>query len=546
MDTKGGIKMKIVPKRYHAGRPVTETDFFEEDGVFFELAQTFDNELCLIKCRAFYPKDFEIGPHFPWEDNELFPPEEDEINRHMRLPKYPVGFGSVDKLLQEVETFLAKCLDLNERDRFLLACFVLATWVVDRLPVAPYISLVGLPGSGKTTAQKVLWLICRRGLITADISSAAFYRVCDRLVPTLFIDETATAGQKQKLFHLLRSGTTRDIFAFRERHSYRSYGPKVVVWTEIPDDDALNSRCVSIAMQATSRRDLKRVTDPDIIAMADTLQGQLMVYRFQNYNKLALRRIPGDEQFHSRERDLYEALALPINDDPKACVRLLECMVDQGAMNRDPLPSRQTAVLESIFKLIHAQPDQEAYALRQLKNEVNINLAASGERFRLNEKTVSGELKAFGIPHRRRTNAGYVVLIDRVARKRIHELFSLYGIDAPSTYLPTSESSELCEFCNVQEPSVSELPPMETGDAETSAELDVPDDFVSPDRFSSSLSEYEELDERYERYERSERGERGERPKRDKDSGFSSKFIEGAEDEALIRSLQADPPDDFL
>lgn len=41
---------------------------------------------------------------------------------------------------------------------------------------------------------KILRLLCRRSLLTADVSSAAFYRACGRLIPTLLIDETATAG----------------------------------------------------------------------------------------------------------------------------------------------------------------------------------------------------------------------------------------------------------------------------------------------------------------------------------------------------------------
>lgn len=100
--------------------------------------------------------------------------------------------------------------------------------------------------------QQALYLICRRGMITSDISSAALYHACDRLTPTLCIDEAATAGSsKRTLFHLLRSGTTRDVNAFRDGQSYRAYGAKVVAWTEMPDYEALNGRCVNIPMQET-------------------------------------------------------------------------------------------------------------------------------------------------------------------------------------------------------------------------------------------------------------------------------------------------------
>ncbi len=122
---------------------------------------------------------------------------------HIRLANGAQPYDSVRALLIEINSFLSKCLDVCDHERFLLAAFVVATWFIDRLPVAPYIALVGLPGSGKSIALRVLALLCRRSLLTADITSAAFYQVCDRLMPTLLIDETETAGNRKMLFHLL-------------------------------------------------------------------------------------------------------------------------------------------------------------------------------------------------------------------------------------------------------------------------------------------------------------------------------------------------------
>jgi hypothetical protein len=56
------------------------------------------------------------------------------------------------------------------------------------------------------------------------------------------------------------------------------------------------------------------VTDPKIQALADDARQMLQQYRLENYNRLSLARVPGAEQLNSRTRDLYEALALPIDD----------------------------------------------------------------------------------------------------------------------------------------------------------------------------------------------------------------------------------------
>ena len=242
----------------------------------------------------------------------------------MRLPRGVKNYESVRSLLRQTESILSRCLDIDEGDRFLLACFVLSTWFIEKLPVAPYVALVGLPRSGKSTALSVLDLMCRRGLLTADISSAAFYRVCDRLTPTLLIDETSTAGESRNLFHLLRTGTTRDAVAIRRDESFKTFGPKVVSWTELPDDEALKSRCIVIPLRETHRTDLTRTTNPDVLLAAENLQKQLQQFRFEKFNALELRKVQGDEVLHSRARDLYQALLLPVVEYQEACEELVK------------------------------------------------------------------------------------------------------------------------------------------------------------------------------------------------------------------------------
>jgi hypothetical protein len=187
--------MRASPQRFYKGKPLIETDFFAGNGWLVELVRTGTSELILIHYKVDGTK-WESCFHVPYGESVLCPPVEDEITRYVRFAHCVGHCGSAENYLQAIDSFLVRCLDLDQRYRFLLACFVLSTWVVDRLPVAPYVALIGLPRSGKSTALKALHLVCRRGMITSDISSAAFYRACDRLTPTICIDEAATAGQK--------------------------------------------------------------------------------------------------------------------------------------------------------------------------------------------------------------------------------------------------------------------------------------------------------------------------------------------------------------
>lgn len=304
---------------------IVETDFAElEDGSLVEMIE--DPEDPKRSLLAIWKEGVvHLTDRFQYKSRVLVPiPRDRHVVTHVRLPQGAKTYESVSALLEQIQSIFSQCSDLDAEYITLLAHFVLSTWVIDQLSVAPYIALVGLPGSGKSSVLKILNLLCRRALLTADITPAAYYRVCDRLTPTLLIDETGTAGDRRTLFHLLRTGTTRDVTAIRRDESFKTFGAKVISWTELPNDPALNSRCVLIPLQESRRVDLKEPSTPEIVRAAADIQKQLLQFRFDRYKKLSLPSIPGDERLHSRARDLYKAFALPVGEDTKACEWLVK------------------------------------------------------------------------------------------------------------------------------------------------------------------------------------------------------------------------------
>jgi hypothetical protein len=454
--------MKLDTNAFIRGKPVVETDFVElSDGRVLEMIEDPRDS-----SRAVFPaRDKEGNTIFVSEyesDGRVYVPlsRQQGFMKHVRLAAGVKSYESVSELLRQIDSVFSRCVDLEENHRFLLSCFVLSTWLVDRLPVAPYVALLGLPGSGKTTVLKILRLLCRRSLLTADITSAAFYRICDRITPTLLIDETATGREKQALFHLLRVGTNRDIVAFRDDQSFNAYGAKVVCWIVLPGDEALNSRCLIIPLRRSTRTDLTRPTAPEILAVADDLQQQLLLHRFNYYRPGKLPKILGDERIHSRARDLYEALAISAGSDPGICARLLECFELQKDFNGEPLSPSHTAVLEALYHHIHTYPEKGTYSNRDLTTNVNLSLREMGEHICLNWRAVGGVLKSLGITNRKRTKTGWVIWLNRPTRKRVHDLVSAYNITQPYETLPPAQFLEECDICkDAREPLASEIGP---------------------------------------------------------------------------------------
>jgi len=449
--------MEMVSTRYNNRYRVQEADFLEGQDWCVDIVRVRKSGELAFALYQGEGKELTVSHSVVGQDRTFVPPAQDEVLQHVRFPTlYHYRAPLVNDLLQMIDSLLKRCLDLDDEYRFLLACFVISTWVIDRLPVAPYVALVGPPGSGKTMTLKVLQLLCRRGLLTSDISSAAFYRACDRIMPTLLIDETATAGQQRTLFHLLRSGTTRDVVALRENRSYRTFGAKVVAWPELPHDEALNSRCIIFPMHETLRTDLLRPDSPEITQFANSVMARLFRYRLAKYRMLSVPSIRGVHGLRSRVRDLYESLALAIGEDPNACARLLECMEHQRDLNREPLPTNQSAVIGALHKKIHVHPEQTTYLNLDLTKEANLILAESGERIRLSPREVGTVLKTFGF-YKKRTNQGWIVPLNRTALKLVHKLIFLYGVDVPLTCFPSPELEETCEFCKAQHAPYSEV-----------------------------------------------------------------------------------------
>jgi len=422
-----------------------EVDFRElADGTLVEMIEDPHNEtkslLAIWKNgQVRYVEKLECG------DQVLVPvPKDANTIRHVRLAKGTESYDSVKALLQDIIRVLHLTLELSTEQMLLLGSFVLSICFVEKLPIAPYVAFVGPPGSGKTTALRILNLLCRRSLLTTDISSAAFYELCDRMTPTLLIDETATVDNRRKLFHLLRTGTTQDFVAVRKGSTFKSYGARVVSWVELPDDAALNSRCLLISMKSCRRRDLLTPADPRILLLAERLQRQLLQFRLMNFKTLALPKISREEELQPRTRDLFRALALPLGEEKETC-EALRWLLKQQEFLREVLSVYQSAVLDFLYDAIHSNPELNGLRIVALTEGVNVSLRRTGESGNLSEKRVSNILTSLHLTNRTRTNVGYVLWLDRETREEIHSLVLTHGMNTG----PAPEMSARCELCQI-------------------------------------------------------------------------------------------------
>ena len=273
-----------------------------------------------------------------------------------RTESLEAPYESARSLFIDTNKVLSACLDIDTVFMQLVSFFILSSWFPEKLPIAPYLALVGTPRSGKTTLLRVLGLLCRHSILVADVSSAGVYQAYGTTIPTLLIDETHTAADETKLLHLLRSGSTPGFVALRKDSSSDCDGPKAFTWMEMPTDRALNTRCIMVPMHETERTDLRRPTDPRILTDADKLQERFLQFRSRKYGSSGRAgfHVDGLDRLQARERDLYESLAFPIADDQELCEILASQISMQRQFTRESLSVRQMAVLAALAVAVHS------------------------------------------------------------------------------------------------------------------------------------------------------------------------------------------------
>ena len=413
--------------------PETEIDFAElEDG---SLAEIIEDPANPTKSLLAVYKDGTVQYTEKWRhrDRVLVPvPRVGQVSKHISLPAGSEPYGGLKELKQDVARFFVSCLDVEDRWRMLMTAFVFSSWFPEKLSVAPYLALLGPPGSGKTTAMRVLSLLCRRSLLTSDITSAAFYDVCHRLRPTLLIDETITAGQPRTLLHLLRSSSTPGFVSLRKDKAQMAYGPKVLAWIELPNDAALTSRCINIPMHKTSRVDLISPDDPTVLQFAKKVRMRMLQFRFDHYRAPSSPKVPADVQLSARALDLYRALALPFAEDPGFCELLAHLIADQSQFQSRLLSATPASAIRILYLLIHRNPSAPGFKLSALTDGMKQDLSSRGEPSTLNERKVGDILTSLGLTNRSRTNAGYVLWLERSDRVRIHKMARDYEVDGSS------------------------------------------------------------------------------------------------------------------
>jgi hypothetical protein len=200
------------------------------------------------------------------------------------------SYRDAEEIFEAIITWLKQALILGSEGEYkAIAAFSMMTWFAFRYDTIPYLRFLGDYGNGKSTALRALSELCYRAVnISGVVSPAPIYRIIKQIKGTLIIDEADLRGSPwhRQVIHILNHGYSRGVAVVRmgrrrEPETFEPFGPKVIATREEFDDQALESRCLTIEMPHRKIKEPVNFSDETISKEAAVIRNKLLIMRME-------------------------------------------------------------------------------------------------------------------------------------------------------------------------------------------------------------------------------------------------------------------------
>lgn len=244
------------------------------------------------------------------------------------LPDKPESFGSTGELIEAIQAYLFRYVDLSERFQRIASYYILLTWVYDAFNELPYLRLRGDFGSGKTRALIVIGSLCYKTFFASGASTVSpIFHTLDTFRGTLIFDEAdfRFSDEKSELVKIFNNGNAKGFPVLRtamtvkkefDPRAFNVFGPKIVAMRRSFEDQALESRFLTEEMGQRSLRDDIPINLPDAQKEeARSLRNRLLMYRFQSLERIRVDESLVDPALSPRLNQILVPLLSIIDDE---------------------------------------------------------------------------------------------------------------------------------------------------------------------------------------------------------------------------------------
>ena len=330
----------------------------------------------------------------------------------LHLPSHSAAYGTVKALVEELAGAVSTASELDSQSAFLIATFILSTWVIDALPTAACLNPWGHDGAD-ASLMPTLSCLCRRpvSLSTPRIGELAILPA--GLTPTVILNNPAERPL-QTLFAMLSEGGM--VLLGGRAVSLRA---ALIARTR----RALDVPAVSVSLARP--HPYHRLTATEVTALVDQFLPRLLRFRLERIVAVAESQFDVSG-FASPTRLVARALGSTLEGFPDLQQRLVAALqISDEKMRVQQSQSLPAVVLETLLALCHEH--KTAAFVGEVTELTNSLLLGRGAGQKLTPRGLGEILRELGLPVRRR-GAGYELVLNGHQQQQLHELAASYGV----------------------------------------------------------------------------------------------------------------------
>jgi len=294
--------LKAVVKEKKQEGSIVERSYYEDDNFIYEEVAKINRtyEVTGAQFLRFDKKTgtvTEVKEITSADEKTVWPAISEEIGyRAVSLPTGVEEYGDTMTLVNEIKTHITNYADLPSNFLEFSAWYVLMSWVYNRLPSLAYLRFLGDFGTGKSRSLDVIGGLCyKRMRLGGAVTTAPLFRMMKKYEGSLIIDEADfdKSDTTNEIVKILNSGIEKGTPIMRctkddpnNMQVFPCFGPKAFATRRRFNDEALESRCLTVVMEESDRDDIPSYLAKEHAEVQRHLTSKLLLWRFRNLTRI--------------------------------------------------------------------------------------------------------------------------------------------------------------------------------------------------------------------------------------------------------------------